>query len=135
MVDGRNSSLTRRRLLGTSVGVGAASLLTRSVGASPFRSGAPYIKRSQDKAKITYWGQSPELLDPFKKMVEDFNKTNPNIEVEISMTPTDQWKAKINTALSAGSGPDIWAAFSRPQLDIDIKSGLIADLTGQIDLT
>lgn len=130
----RGSSLSRRRLLGTGVGVGAAALLTRNVGASPARPAAPYFRRSQE-AKLTLWGQFPELLDPFKAMIADFNKTNPDIKIDVSMTPTDQWKAKINTALSAGSGPDLWGAFSRPQLDIDIKSGLIADLTGQIDLT
>jgi raffinose/stachyose/melibiose transport system substrate-binding protein len=116
-------------------GACAAAVLTGSVGAAPSRRAAPMNRRGQDKkVTLSLWGQFPELLEPFKKMVADFTAANPNIEIEVSMTPTDQWKAKINTALSAGSGPDLWGAFSRPQLDIDVQSGLIMDLTGQIDL-
>jgi raffinose/stachyose/melibiose transport system substrate-binding protein len=126
--------VSRRRLLGGVVGAGAAAVLTRGAGATPARPAVPMIRRSQEKVTLTLWGQFPELLEPFKKMIADFTAANPNIEIDVSMTPTDQWKAKINTALSAGSGPDLWGAFARPQLDIDVKSGLIADLTGQLDL-
>jgi raffinose/stachyose/melibiose transport system substrate-binding protein len=135
MADVRDLAVSRRRLLGGVAGAGAAAVLIRGAGAAPARPAVPVIRRSQEKVTLTLWGQFPELLEPFKGMIADFNTTNPNIEIDVSMTPTDQWKAKINTALSAGSGPDLWGAFARPQLDIDVKSGLIADLTGQLDLT
>lgn len=135
MSEFHDRTLNRRRLLGATVGAGAAAVLAGRAGAAPSRPGAPFIQRQQETVKLTLWEQFPELLEPFKKMLADFTAANPGIEIEVSMTPTDQWKAKLNTALSAGSGPDLWGAFSRPQLDIDVKSGLIMDLTGQVDLS
>src|SRR5262245_25559266 len=129
MSDVRDLTVNRRRLLGGTVGAAAAVALGRAAGAAPGRPAAPFIRRSADTVKLTMWEQFPELLEPWKKMLADFTKANPGIEIEVSMTPTDQWKAKINSALSAGSGPDLFGANSRPQLDIDVKSGLIADLT------
>lgn len=51
------------------------------------------------------------------------------LKIHVVMTPTDQYKAKVQTALNTGSGPDLFGANSRPQLDIDVTSGLIRDLT------
>jgi raffinose/stachyose/melibiose transport system substrate-binding protein len=120
--------------LGASLGTGAAAVLGGSALAGPSRSGAPTIRRSQETTTLTFWGQFPELLEPFERVMADFTAANPGIEIKVEMTPTDQWRAKINTALSAGSGPDLFMTNSRPQLDVDVKTGLILDLTGKVDL-
>src|SRR4051794_18665947 len=113
--------VTRRQLLGASLGVGGG-LLTRGVSASPARPAAPMIRRrNADTVKLSLWGQFPEESDAFKAIVSDFQKTNPNVQIDVSMTPSDQWKAKINASLNSGSGPDIWMANSKPQMDIDVK--------------
>ncbi len=131
----RSRSVTRRTFLGASVGAGSAMLL-RGANAAPSRPQAPTILRSmQDKVKLSLWGFFPEESDAFNAIVTDFNKTNPNVEIDIAMTPNDQWKAKINSALNAGSGPDIWMANSKPQLDIDVTTGLILDLTSDVDVS
>ncbi|HEY7036716.1 MAG TPA: extracellular solute-binding protein [Thermomicrobiales bacterium] len=135
MSDVCDRTINRRRLLGATAGAGAAAVLANRAGAAPSRPAAPFVNRHADTVKLSLWEQFPELLEPFKKMLADFTAANPGIEIDVSMTPTDQWKAKLNTALSAGSGPDLWGAFARPQLDIDIQSGLIMDITGQIDLS
>jgi ABC-type glycerol-3-phosphate transport system substrate-binding protein len=130
----RISTVSRRRFLGASLGVGGA-LLTAGAGAAPARPGAPFFRRNADEVKLSLWGFFPEESDAFNAIVDDFKKTNPGIDIEISMTPTDQFKAKINSALNSGSGPDIWMANSKPQLDIDVKTGLILDLTADVDVS
>ncbi len=135
MATSRISTVSRRRLLGATLGTGAAVALSGGAIAAPARPGAPMIRRSQDKVTLTLWGQFPEEIDAFNAIAADFSAANPNIEIDISMTPVDQWKAKINTALSAGSGPDIFMASSKPQLDIDVKTGLIMDLTSDVDIS
>src|SRR4051812_9120973 len=109
MSDTSDRSLSRRRLLGTGgalAGAGAAALIGGSASASPARRGTPFIHRQADTVKLTMWHQYPESLDPFKKLIADFPATNPGIEIDISMPPTDQWQAKIKSALNTGSGPD-----------------------------
>jgi raffinose/stachyose/melibiose transport system substrate-binding protein len=132
----RISTVSRRRLLGATLGAGAAGVLGGSAIAGPARPVAPMIRRRQDeKVKLSLWGQFPEEIDAFNAIVGDFSAANPNVEIDVSMTPADQWKAKINTALSAGSGPDIFMANSKPQMDIDVTTGLILDLTNDVDIS
>ncbi|HET8523847.1 MAG TPA: extracellular solute-binding protein, partial [Thermomicrobiales bacterium] len=133
MTDVHGRTVNRRRLLGGALGAGAALVGTR-VNATPGKISAPSILRNADTVKLTLWEQFPELLDPFKKMLADFTKANPGIEIDVQMTPNDQYKAKLQSALNTGSGPDLFGANSRPQMDIDVKTGLIADLTGDLDL-
>jgi raffinose/stachyose/melibiose transport system substrate-binding protein len=135
VVTSRISTVSRRRLLGATLGTGAAAVLSGSAIAGPARPVAPMIRRSQEKVTLTLWGQFPEESEAFNAIAGDFSTANPNIEIDISMTPVDQWKAKINTALSAGSGPDIFMANAKPQMDIDVKTGLIMDLTSDVDIS
>jgi len=128
---------SRRRLVkggGALVGAGVSGSLIERAWAAPARTEAAIAGRFQDTTKLTLWGQFPELLEPFKAMLADFTAANPGVEIDVQMTPTDQYKAKVQTALNTGSGPDLFGANSRPQLDIDVTSGLIRDLTGLVDL-
>ncbi|HET8523848.1 MAG TPA: extracellular solute-binding protein [Thermomicrobiales bacterium] len=135
MVIDRPRAVTRRTFLGASIGVGGALLVGRA-GAAPSSSGGPAIlTRNADKVKLTMWGHFPEETDAFKAIVADFEKSNPDVTIDVQMTANDQWKAKINSALNAGSGPDIWMANSKPQMDIDVKTGLILDLTNDVDVS
>jgi ABC-type glycerol-3-phosphate transport system substrate-binding protein len=74
-------------------------------------------------------------LEPFKRVAAEFTEANPGIELEIEMTPRDQYTSKLQTALTSGSGPDIFGTPSRPQLDIDVQSGLILDITDRVDIS
>ena len=113
MKTNRDLALSRRHLLGASVGAGAALLATRG-NAAPARPTGPYLRRSQETTKLTFWHQSPEQLAPFQRFMADFTATNPGIEVEVEMTPRDQWEAKLQTALNSGSGPDVFSRAGRP---------------------
>ena len=134
MTTSRITTVSRRRFLGASLGASGA-LLAAGASAAPGRPSAPVIQRRADSVDLALWGFFPEESDAFNGIVDDFKAANPNVNIKISMTPTDQWKAKINSALNSGSGPDIWMANSKPQLDIDVKTGLILDLTPDIDIS
>src|SRR3954452_8127935 len=73
----RDLPVSRRRVLGTTLGVGAAAVLSRGSGAAPARRAHPLPVRAQAPLNLTLWDQSPELLEPFKKMMADFTATNP----------------------------------------------------------
>ena len=128
----RNVTFNRRKLIGASAGIGAATILGELGGDAV---AAPAARRRQDTVKLTFWHLSPEQLGPFQRVMADFTAANPGIEVEVQMTPRDQYKAKLQTALNSGTGPDIFGTPSRPQLDIDVRSGLILDITGKVDVS
>ncbi len=121
--------VSRRRLVGAGMGAGALLLAGRA------NAGARLSRRQGDPVTLECWGFFPEELSAFRAIMADFTAAHPEIEINISMTPTDQWKAKINSALNTGSGPDIFMANSQPQLGIDVQTGLLLDLTGEVDLS
>jgi len=98
------SRLTRRGFLGSAgaaAGVGAATIATGGVSAAPQSIGHSF-QRNQETTKLTFWGQFPELLDPFKAVMADFNAANPTIQVEVEMTTNDQYKTKIQLSRMYG---------------------------------
>jgi ABC-type glycerol-3-phosphate transport system substrate-binding protein len=120
--------LSRRQILTTAGGAATLGVAAR-FGARPLRA------RAADPVKLSLWGFFPEESNAFNAIVADFSAAHPEIAIEIAMTPTDQFEAKINAALNTGSGPDIWMANAKPQLEIDVKTGLILDLTDDVDLS
>jgi raffinose/stachyose/melibiose transport system substrate-binding protein len=131
-------SMSRRRLLetaGLAAGVGGAIAIGGRATAAPGRFGVPALIGRADATEITLWEQFPELLDPFKAMLADFNAAHPDIKVNVEMTPNDQFKAKLQTALNTGSGPDLFGVEARPGMDAYINSGNLVDLTGKLDLS
>jgi raffinose/stachyose/melibiose transport system substrate-binding protein len=133
-----NRSFTRRRLLGTTgAAVGAAGIATIGgrTQAAPGRFNVPALLRAADTVELTLWEQFPELKEPFEAMLDDFNKAHPEVKVNVEMTPNDQYKAKLQTALNTGSGPDLYGVESRPGMDAYITSGNLLELTGKVDLS
>lgn len=61
------------------------------------------------KVKITYWTHShPPMVDLTKTLVAEFEKANPDIEVEYTNIPNSEFFTKMLTAMSTGTGPDIF---------------------------
>ena len=59
------------------------------------------------KVKITYWTHShPPMIDLTKQMVAEFEKANPDIEVEYTAIPNSEFFTKMLIAMSTGTGPD-----------------------------
>ena len=69
------------------------------------------------------------FTDEIAQMCEYFKESHPDITIEYSMTPTDQFPNKLDPVLASGHGvPDVFgleAAFVRKY----VESGLLLDLT------
>jgi raffinose/stachyose/melibiose transport system substrate-binding protein len=131
------SRISRRGFLGSAgaaAGIGAATVASGGVLAAPRSSGHAF-QRNQDTTKLTFWGQFPELLDPFKAVMADFTAANPGIEIDVEMTTNDQYKTKIQSALNVGSGPDLYMVPAQPEMNNYVDAGTLVDLTGKLDLS
>ncbi|KIL42510.1 sugar ABC transporter substrate-binding protein [Gordoniibacillus kamchatkensis] len=60
-----------------------------------------------EKVKLTIGSWRTEDVDAYAKIIQEFNKTNPNIEVEFKPTKNTEYNTQLNVALQSGSGPDI----------------------------
>lgn len=61
-----------------------------------------------EKAQILFWDQFPDVSEQMDKVVADFNAAHPNIEVKRESYQTEAMRDVIKTALTSGTGPDIF---------------------------
>ena len=90
--------LTRRWLLRSSVGLGAAGTLAR-----------PYIANAAGTTAEVWWVQGfvPEEDVAFKKVVADYEKASGN-KIELSIIPFAPGRQKIVAAMTSGIMPDMF---------------------------
>jgi ABC-type glycerol-3-phosphate transport system substrate-binding protein len=83
----------------------------------------------KDSGKLVVWSFTDEIANMTNNPVWGFKVTHPDIDVEYSQTPSDQFQAKIDPVLASGQGaPDIIAlesAFVRKY----VESGLLLDIS------
>ncbi|WP_377644939.1 ABC transporter substrate-binding protein [Oryzobacter terrae] len=107
--------LSRRMLLGSFGAVGAGAALAACSGTSTppgaapssgaFGQGATY---SGPKVSLAFWNGFTGGDGPFmKKMVDEFNKANPNVTVSMNTLQWGDYYPKVPTAVASGSGPDV----------------------------
>lgn len=68
------------------------------------------VETSGEKVKLVFLrvGTEPERKAYWEKMVEGFEKENPNIEIEYQEAPAgDDFETKLNTGFASGTAPDI----------------------------
>ncbi len=101
--------ITRRSLLAGSAG--AAGLV--AIGA-PSRGFAAVMQGSGVSGKVLQWcyplvggGDQAANEDLWAGLVEQFQSSNPDVEVTVEVLPWADRNTKLVTALSAGAGPDV----------------------------
>lgn len=80
-----------------------ASLAAVLIGLSP-------MTASAEAVKLNFWDMiwgPPEYIDTAKELVAEFNKQNPDIQVEYRSVPWNNWYQTFVTAISSGTAPDI----------------------------
>jgi multiple sugar transport system substrate-binding protein len=96
---GRNcmSRLTRRSVLGASLGLAAAGTLAR-----------PFIANAQAKTATVWWQQGfvPEEDESLRTMIAGYEKASGN-KIELSIIPFGPLMQKIVAALTSGDVPDV----------------------------
>jgi raffinose/stachyose/melibiose transport system substrate-binding protein len=67
--------------------------------------------------EITMWDQpeSPTYVDWWRKHVQAFNASHPDIHVTLEMFETESYRSKITSALAAGTIPEIFYLPAGPQ--------------------
>lgn len=84
---------------------------------------------SGEKAKVLFWDQFPDVSDQMDAVVADFNAANPEIEVVRESYETEAMRDIIKTALSSGTGPDIFYYDLGPGFaGVLAKAGLLTPL-------
>jgi raffinose/stachyose/melibiose transport system substrate-binding protein len=123
-------SRLNRRTLGKTTG-GLALLAAMGVQVSPRRAFA------QDATTVTMWGNHPEWNEPMENLLAAFMTAHPEVAVEFSATPGQDYPAKLSTALSGGQPSDIVGELEGAILSRAFRGEAMsyADLTGKIDLS
>lgn len=131
-VHDRDDGLSRRSFLSLSAGAGAAALLASACGGSsgPAASSGSSKKftgtYTGPKVTLAYWngftgGDGPTM----RKMVQDFNAVNKNIEVKMTTIQWADYYQKVPAAVQNSKGPDVGIAHQ------DALAGLAARKTIQ----
>jgi multiple sugar transport system substrate-binding protein len=110
-----DTSLTRRGFLGTVGALGGALALAACGGKStpPGAAGATGsaaggASYSGPAVKLAFWnGWTGADGDFAKKMVDQFNKANPNVQVQMNVYQWADFFQKLPAAVQSGNGPDV----------------------------
>ena len=88
---------------------------------------------SEEPVEITFtmWG-APEELTVWQAVVDDFEKANPNITVNVDVSDWDSYWTKLNTLIAGGTPPDVFAMDAPLFLDWQSRGALL-NLQSYID--
>ncbi len=91
------------------------------------------VTASGPKPTIELWTQKPEWKDAMNEIIKTFSATNPSFVISPTYTASNVYTQQLQTALNAGTGPDIFQTRSRPGLDAQVKAGQLLDLSTSVD--
>jgi raffinose/stachyose/melibiose transport system substrate-binding protein len=83
------------------------------------------------KNKITFLHWRGEDKDVFDKLIADFEKKNPDIDVEMNILPSDSYISNASATLLSGKGADVFASFPGSQFDALQGSNVYTDLSNE----
>ncbi|MFE9024209.1 ABC transporter substrate-binding protein [Streptomyces sp. NPDC007808] len=107
-ISNRRSS-TRGRRTPAAVALGAVLALTATAcGDDGSGTGGDKGSEGSGKGKIVFWDNNGGVrTDIWKEVIADFEKANPDIEVEYVGIPSTDYQSKVDTALQGGGLPDV----------------------------
>lgn len=105
-------------------------------GASPEASGSGSgSPAAGNVVKLKFWGAVPEESGP-KQAVENWNKANPDIQVEyVRFVNDESGNTKLETALLAGDQVDLYINYRMDKLAKRIEAGMVEPLDDYISKT
>ena len=87
---------------------------------------SPALAQGQQTVNFAFWGGQEELTVT-QKLVEQFRKVQPTIDVKLQQIPSDQYEQKILTQIAGGTAPDAMVIrdasssfFARRNLFVDL---------------
>ncbi|GAA2576411.1 hypothetical protein GCM10010435_60650 [Winogradskya consettensis] len=128
-----SSDLSRRRFLALTGSAGAAAALAACGGTSTPPNTAPVggnggASYSGPAVTIQFWnGWTGSDGATAQKMVDQFNKDNPNVQVKMSVFQWTDFFQKLPAAVQSGNGPDV-GAMHIDDLPTQVAQGVIVPL-------
>ncbi len=90
-----------------------------------------------DDGKITLTFMHRWTMEPMKsateEMIAEFEKENPDINIEVITATNDSYKQKIKTVINSDDPPDIFFTWGDEYLDKFVREGLVLDLLPQLE--
>ncbi|MEU8653113.1 sugar ABC transporter substrate-binding protein [Streptomyces sp. NPDC048737] len=102
-------SIHRSRRAATAVALGAALALTATAcGDDGSGAGGDKGSDGSGKGKIVFWDNNGGVrTDIWKQVIADFEKANPDIDVEYVGIASTEYQSKVDTAIQGGGLPDV----------------------------
>src|SRR5882672_6502486 len=86
---------------------------------------------SSGPVTLDVWMLHPEWKDAMAKVVTAFQTGHQGITLNVAPQQSATYQNQVQTALNAGTGPDLFQASTRPKLDVQADAGQLLDLTGK----
>jgi len=134
------SRLSRRELLRGFVGLGAVSVLAGCTGLPvPAQNNAQPVAADQEEqaetqqqapsgevANIAYWTFWADRWGEFQReIVEEYNKSQSEVQVEMLIAPWGELNTKLLTAISAGTPPDFTIIGRSDAIEYAVRGGIL----------
>jgi len=121
--------LSRRRLVQATGGIAAGAAFAGTIGPRA------RVASAQDATTITMWSNHPEWQDQNLALIAAFEAANPDIKIELTSIPGQDYPTKLQTGLAAQEVSDVLVLLEG---DIYGKYGPAGelpcvDLTGKVD--
>jgi raffinose/stachyose/melibiose transport system substrate-binding protein len=81
----------------------------------------------EGKVKIEFFSLKREAFDIMEKLIADFEKENPNIDVEQTLVPDPE--RVLVTRMSGGDTPEVFSSWYNASFPQRVSAGYIADLS------
>lgn len=126
MALGLSGLLATSMLAGCSTSTPATT--TENAGANAGKEATP---SSGKKTKVTVWTENRHDLEYMNKVVEEFNKSNSEIEIEY-VVQTENYQNLITMASSSGQAPDIFSMVNSDYMREFANNGIIQPINDYI---
>lgn len=111
------------------VGVIISMLCLLALGCSNDENASGTDDSDETVISFIHWrGEDAEVFD---ELIDKFESENPNIKVEMTIYPSEQYLSTAQTLLRDGGTGDVFAAFPGSQFQIINRAGLFTDLTNE----
>jgi raffinose/stachyose/melibiose transport system substrate-binding protein len=122
-----NSPISRRNILGLTVGAAAAAGLAACGSSGPSKSGS---SGGGGGGSASYWSLSGTPGQPVRQAsIDRFNKANPSTKITPQFFANDDYKQKIKTAIGAGQAPTMIWGWGGGGLKSYVDANQVVDLT------
>jgi ABC-type glycerol-3-phosphate transport system substrate-binding protein len=92
---------------------------------------------AQDAVTVTMWGSHPEWQDAMAEIIAAFETVEPTVKIDFSAVTSDQYGAKIQTAIQGGETSDIFGD-QEGSIIVRVRAGgelPFIDVTDRVDVS